>query len=67
MSDFAIQLAIGGFLALMLAWTLLGGPGARGARFDELWGQRARLLLPFVLLYLALLLIGHWFLRPPGQ
>ena len=49
----------------LLAWTLLGGPGPRGARVDELWGQRARLLLPFVLLYLVLLLIGHWFFRPP--
>ena len=62
MSDLTIQLALGTFLASMLAWALLSGPGPAGARVDELWRQRARLLLPFVLLYLALLLVGHWFL-----
>ena len=62
MSSFAIEMAIGGGLALMLVWTLVGGPGAAGLRVHELWQQRARMLLPFVILYLALLLAGHYLL-----
>jgi len=64
MSDFTLQLLLGGFLAAMLAWTLVGRQRPERARQDELWRQRARLLLPFLLLYLALLLAGHWLLRP---
>lgn len=62
MNDFALQLAIGGGLALLLIWTLAGGRGGAGGRVRELWQQRARFLLPFVLLYLALLLAGHYLL-----
>ena len=62
MNGFTVQLAIGGGLALLLIWTLLGGRGGSGARVHELWLVRARFLLPFVLLYLVLLLAGHYLL-----
>ena len=65
MSDFTLQLLLGTFLAAMLLWALLARPRAGRARVDELWRQRARMLLPFVLLYLALLLAGHWLLAKP--
>jgi hypothetical protein len=62
MNGFTVQLAVGSGLALLLIWTLAGGRGGSGGRVHELWLVRARFLLPFVLLYLALLLAGHHFL-----
>lgn len=64
MDPFKLQLALGAVFALLLAWALFGGGrGAMSPAVAALWQKRARFLLPLVLAYLALLLLGQWWLR----
>lgn len=61
MDAFKLQLALGTVFALLLTRALFGhGRGAMNPAVGALWHVRARFLLPLVLVYLALLLIGHW-------
>ncbi len=63
MDAFTLQLTFGTVFALLLAWALFGGGrGAMNPAVAALWQKRARFLLPLTLAYLALLLIGHWWL-----
>jgi hypothetical protein len=60
MTGFRTEFLLGTGFALLLAWTLLGSKGTGIPREDKAWRRTARNVLPYVILFLVLLAIGHW-------
>ena len=58
MIGFRAEFLFGTGLLLLLAWVLLGRKA--DSEHDEPWRRRARGLLPYAILILLLLAIGHW-------